>query len=67
MIELYLAVPTMETSFIKERVSEDFKILKTHIDRPFGTRFFLLRTTEEEAIILTLKYGKGTTQGVSLK
>jgi len=57
MIELDMIVPTMETTWIKDRQSEEFQIISTQISKPFGNRYFHLRTTEEEAIALILKYG----------
>jgi hypothetical protein len=59
MIQLNVFVPINDLDFLKGKESESFKILNwNRVRDPAGKyTYFLVETTEEEAIFLILKYG----------
>jgi hypothetical protein len=50
-------VPYDERHLIDNKSSEDFKIVWTAKNRGNQKRFFIIETTEEEVVILKLKFG----------
>jgi len=57
LIELNILVPFSERKEIQSRVCPTFEII-TSSDEAIKKTYFLIRTTEEEATLLALKYGK---------
>ena len=57
MIDLHMLLPYEEKPKIIAMSSPEFEILATNKSRSHEKRFFWIRTTEQEATALILKYG----------
>jgi len=57
MIDIHMLVPFEDKPKILAMLSSEFEIIATNKSRQHQKRFFWVRTTEEEAIALILKYG----------
>jgi hypothetical protein len=58
MIEISVLVSNHEVPELYSMVGDTFIILDDYFRSSNGTRFFTIKTTEEDYTILTLKYGR---------
>jgi hypothetical protein len=58
MITLHILTPYDKRHEVDEMEAEDFKIISSHKNRSHLSRLFTVVTTEDYAIMLTLKYGR---------
>jgi len=57
-MEINLFVPYERRHEIDSLAAESFEIIHTSKDRSRERRFYIIKTTEEEYVALSLKYGR---------